>query len=224
MKKILIVEDEVELANILRDYLLKNDFDVTLLHSGADAVEKILRNHWDLVLLDLMLPVKDGLHICQEVRKTSDVPVIMVTAKVEEVDRLIGLHLGADDYICKPYSPREVVARVEAVLRRSARITPQHSSTESDLQLNKDTLKVSYQEQETELTLVECNILRTLMTKPDRIFSRNELMDNAYNDNRVVNDRTIDSHIIKLRKKLRSITGVEVIRSVYGAGYKLELP
>lgn len=224
MKKILIVEDEVELANILRDYLLKNDFDVTLLHSGADAVEKILRNHWDLVLLDLMLPVKDGLHICQEVRKTSDVPVIMVTAKVEEVDRLIGLHLGADDYICKPYSPREVVARVEAVLRRSARITPQHSSTESDLQLNKDTLKVSYQEQETELTLVECNILRTLMTKPDRIFSRNELMDNAYNDNRVVNDRTIDSHITKLRKKLRSITGVEVIRSVYGAGYKLELP
>lgn len=224
MKKILIVEDEIELANIVQEYLQKSGFDVGMIHSGEEATETIVNGAWDLVLLDLMLPVKDGLNICQEVRRSSNVPIIMVTAKVEEVDRLIGLHLGADDYICKPYSPREVVARVEAVLRRSDKVKIKDFNSESSLQLDNDTLKAQFNDQQIELTLVECNILQTLLTKPDRIFSRNELMDKAYSDNRVVNDRTIDSHITKLRKKLRTITGIEVIRSVYGAGYKLELP
>ncbi len=116
---ILIVEDEIDLGEILQDYLTSEGFSATLVSDGELGLQKILTEKWDLVLLDLMLPKRDGLSICQEVRKTSQVPIIMTTAKVEEIDRLIGLELGADDYICKPFSPREVVARVKAVLRRS---------------------------------------------------------------------------------------------------------
>ncbi len=220
MKKILIIEDENELALILKDYLQSSHFEVEILNSGIDATETILNQQWDLVLLDLMLPGKDGLKICQEVRSQSEVPIIMMTAKIEEVDRLIGLRLGADDYVCKPYSPRELVARVEAVLRRSKE-TNSENSTQTKLEFQPDTLQATFDGQLIELTVVESNILETLLSKPNRIFSRNELMDKAYADNRVVNDRTIDSHITKLRRKLRSIVGQEVIRSVYGAGYKI---
>ena len=220
MKKILIVEDENELALILQDYLQSSHFSVEILNSGLKATETILNQEWDLVLLDLMLPGKDGLKICQEVRSHSDVPIIMMTAKIEEVDRLIGLRLGADDYVCKPYSPRELVARVEAVLRRSKESITEAESP-SKLQFQADTLQATFEGHIIDLTVVESNILQTLLGKPNRIFSRNELMDKAYTDNRVVNDRTIDSHITKLRRKLRSIVGQEVIRSVYGAGYKI---
>lgn len=220
MTKVLVVEDENELALILQDYLESSHFEVEILNSGANATDTILDQKWDLVLLDLMLPVKDGLKICQEVRSQSNVPIIMMTAKIEEVDRLIGLRLGADDYICKPYSPREVVARVEAVLRRSQDASNEIVTT-SKLQFDQDTLQATYDGHLIDLTVVESNILQTLLDKPNRIFSRNELMDKAYTDNRVVNDRTIDSHITKLRRKLRSIVGQEVIRSVYGAGYKV---
>ncbi len=219
---VLIVEDELPLATILQEYLQEADFNADILGEGTQAVKTILEGAWDLILLDLQLPGKDGLSICQEVRQHSEIPIIILTARVEEVDRLIGLRLGADDYICKPYSPREVVARVQTVLRRIHRDT--NSAPASLLKLQKDTLTAVYNNKTVELTMVEANILETLLTKPARIFSRNELMEHAYSDNRIVNDRTIDSHITKLRKKLRDITGEEVIRSVYGAGYKLELP
>ena len=220
--KVLIVEDELSLATILQEYLHEAGYDTEILQEGTHAVNTIMRSNWDLVLLDLQLPGKDGLSICQEVRANSDIPIIMMTARVEEVDRLIGLRLGADDYICKPYSPREVVARVQTVLRRLSR---EHGlQVVPKLILHKDTLTVEFQHKSSPLTLVEANLLATLLTKPGRIFSRNELMENTYRDNRIVNDRTIDSHITKLRKKLRQIIGEEVIHSVYGAGYKLELP
>src|SRR6187431_2561978 len=131
---ILIVEDEIDLGEILQDYLTSENFSATLVSDGELALQKILTEKWDLVLLDLMLPKRDGLSICQEVRKSSQVPIIMTTAKVEEIDRLIGLELGADDYICKPFSPREVVARVKAVLRRS----PQQLKAQVDSKLNID--------------------------------------------------------------------------------------
>ena len=222
--QILIIEDENELADILASYLRKECYGVEIVTSGEHAVETILNEPWDLVLLDLMLPGKDGLTICTEVRKTSNVPIIMLTAKIEEVDRLIGLRLGADDYVCKPYSPREVVARVEAVLRRASRnnTVKQAAADIYDFYLDAETMEISYQNRKAELTVVEFNLLSALLTKPLRIHSRNELMDAAYTDHRIVNDRTIDSHINKLRKKLKSVTGNEQIRSVYAAGYRID--
>lgn len=143
----------------------------------------------------------------------------MVTARVTEVDRLVGLELGADDYICKPYSPREVVARVKAVLRRTALLEVSES-----IRMERETLSVHYRNRSLELTLVEWRLLDTLVRGKQRIFSREQLMDRVYADQRVVNDRTIDSHINKLRKKLHPIFEGDTIRSVYGAGYKFELP
>lgn len=216
---ILIVEDEPELAAILRDYLVREGFQVNIENSGLFAAKSILQQHYDLVLLDLMLPGKDGISICREVRAQSQVPIIMVTAKVEEIDRLIGLEVGADDYICKPFSPREVVARVKTVLRRLA-----PAPEVQGLHMDKGTLSVKFAGKECELTLVEWRILATLNSKVSRIFSREQLINHAYDDQRIVNDRTIDSHINKLRKKLVGLMGEDPIKSVYGAGYKLELP
>ena len=183
-----------------------------------------------LILLDLMLPGKDGVEVCKEIRKFSHVPIIMLTARVEEIDRLLGLELGADDYICKPFSPREVVARVKAVLRRwqviepiSMAVTESATDAIAGLVLDRDRLLVKYGQQETTLTLVEFELLDALRQYPGRIFGRNQLMEKVYPDNRIVSDRTIDSHIKKLRKKLSEIApDQELIHSVYSVGYKFE--
>jgi len=220
--KVLVVEDEIELGEILKSYLEQEHFEVSLIHNGLEAVDTILNEDWDIVLLDLMLPGKNGIEICKEVRRHSWVPIIMVTARAEEVDRLLGLSLGADDYICKPYSPREVVARVKTVLRRTQNAAEEKKV--SGLQLNENSLSVSYDGNQVELTLVEWRILQALASKADTIFSRQDLIANAYNDQRVVCDRTIDSHINKLRKKITPLLGANGIRSVYGAGYRLEVP
>lgn len=219
MMRILIVEDELELGEIVQDYLRAEEFATTLINEGQAALNKILQEQWDLVLLDLMLPGKDGLSICQEVRRVSQVPIIMMTAKVEEIDRLLGLELGADDYICKPYSPRELVARVKAVLRRT-----QPAPADTHFHLDQSTLSVHFREQQVELTAVEYRLLETLMANKERVVSREQLMKHAYNDHRVVNDRTMDSHITKLRKKLLPLTEEEIIHSVYGVGYKMQIP
>jgi two-component system response regulator BaeR len=218
---ILIVEDEIDLGEILQDYLISENFSVTLVSDGEIALQKMLNEKWDLVLLDLMLPSRDGLSICQEVRKTSQVPIIMTTAKVEEIDRLLGLELGADDYICKPFSPREVVARVKAVLRRSNKTQEQ---TEGGFCLDKERQYACVGEQCVELTSIEFRILETLLLNKQRVISRDVLLKNAYTDHRIVSDRTMDSHITKLRKKLQPICSDDIIHSVYGVGYRLQLP
>ena len=217
---ILIVEDETDLGEILRDYLRAENFTSELVGDGLSALEKIRSSHWDLILLDLMLPKLDGLSLCREVRKHSQVPIIMTTAKVEEIDRLLGLEVGADDYICKPFSPREVVARVKAVLRRSQ--TGSAPETEL-LQLDKDALCARYQQQSVELTAIEFRILETLFQHKHKVVSRAQLQQHAYTDHRVVSDRTMDSHITKLRKKLQQIHPQDLIHSVYGVGYRLQL-
>ena len=217
---ILIVEDEIDLGEILQDYLTNDGFSVTLVNDGEAGLQKILTEKWDLVLLDLMLPKRDGLSICQEVRKTSQVPIIMTTAKVEEIDRLIGLELGADDYICKPFSPREVVARVKAVLRRSNKSDDQQ---EEGLRLDKERQYACVGEQCVELTSIEFRILETLLHNKQRVISRDLLLKNAYTDHRVVSDRTMDSHITKLRNKLQPICDDDIIHSVYGVGYRLQI-
>lgn len=221
-ERLLVVEDEVKLAGLLRDYLVQEGYDVSLLHRG-DEVEEWMRTHGaDLVLLDLMLPGKNGLEVCKALRaSSSEIAIIMVTARVDEIDRLLGLELGADDYICKPFSPREVVARVKAVLRRGGRgaATPQ----EKGLVMDDAGYKATIGGKDVGLTAVEYQLLKVLVSQPGRIYSRDQLMDAMYRDERVVSDRTVDSHVKKIRKKIFDVLpDREIIHSVYGVGYKYE--
>jgi two-component system response regulator BaeR len=170
-----------------------------------------------------MLPGIDGLELCKAIRAFSRVPIIMATARAEEIDRLLGLELGADDYICKPYSPREVVARVKAVLRRMLPVDPAAEAA-SDLILDEAGYRIRFKGAEVELTAVEFQLFAALYREPGRIYSRGQLMDRIYSDQRIVSDRTIDSHIKKLRKKLAELRPeAEMIHSVYGAGYRYEV-
>lgn len=217
---VLIVEDEVKIASLLEDYLRQSGFETDTLYDGSEVAQWLSENSTNVILLDLMLPGKTGVDICKDVRKHSSLPIIMITAKVEEIDRLLGLELGADDYICKPFSPREVVARVKAVLRR-ADSTEKLSS--KGLLLDTDTYKATVNGQDLNLTAVEFQLLKVLSDQPGRIFSRSVLVDKIYNDGRVVSDRTIDSHIKKLRKKIaEKLPDVELIHSLYAVGYKFE--
>lgn len=222
-KPILIVEDEPKLAQLLADYLGHAGFQSECLDNGLRVIPWVKNSTPALILLDLMLPGMDGIDICRELRRFSDVPVIMVTARVEEVDRLLGLELGADDYICKPFSPREVVARVKTVLRR---VRPRESTAKSNdpsLKLHEDSLRLSFAERSVQLTLVEFQLLETMFNSPGRVFSRSQLIDRIYDDHRVVSDRTVDSHIKKLRRKLEALApDRSLIHAVYGAGYRYE--
>lgn len=218
---ILVVEDEPKLAALLRDYLVAAGHSVECLASGLDAVPAVRAREPDLILLDLMLPGRDGLSICREVREFSDVPVIMITARVEEIDRLLGLDGGADDYICKPFSPREVVARVRAILRRRE---PRNAGSPAPLVLDEPTWKASYRGVEVDLTPVEFRLLNCLASAPGQVFSRDQLLDRLYPDHRVVTDRTVDSHVKNVRRKLEQIDPTcTPIQSIYGVGYRFEL-
>lgn len=217
---ILIVEDEDKIALVLADYLHQAGFETWHLADGLEVVQWVKEHQPRLILLDLMLPGRSGLEVCKEVRSFSAIPIIMTTAKVEEIDRLLGLELGADDYICKPFSPREVVARVKTVLRRSGGVTPRANG----LILDEPRFRATLHGRELALTSVEFTLLNLLASNPGRIYRRRQLMDHIYPDQRIVCDRTIDSHIKKLRKKLATAAnpGEEFIQSLYGAGYKFE--
>jgi len=217
---ILIVEDEEKIALVLADYLHQAGFETHCLVDGMEVVNWIRDHQPRLILLDLMLPGRSGLEICKEVRSFSTIPIIMTTAKVEEIDRLLGLELGADDYICKPFSPREVVARVKSVLRRTDGVTP----TTNGLVLDKSRFRATLHGNDLDLTSVEFTLLHLLATNPGRIYRRQQLMDHIYPDQRIVCDRTIDSHIKKLRKKIAAAAnpGEEFIQSLYGIGYKFQ--
>lgn len=225
-QKIIIVEDEAKIAQILVDYLKKDGFKTIVLHDGSNAVETIKDSNPAFVILDLMLPGKDGLSICREVRQFSTVPILMLTAKVDEIDRLIGLEMGADDYVCKPFLPREVVARVRTILRRIRQhpvITTEDKIEYRGIVLYPERFQCKIGEEEIELTPVEFRMLQTLMSQPGRVYSRESLMNFSYRDDRIVSDRTIDSHIKNLRKKLSDAVGdEEIIHSIYGMGYKIE--
>lgn len=221
---IMIVEDEPKLASLLADYLHKAGYQTTHIADGREVVPAVKDAAPDLILLDLMLPGRDGVEICSELRSFSQVPIVMITARVEEIDRLLGLQTGADDYICKPFSPREVVARVQAILRRAGQWK---MSTEPSVGLAIDDAQhsVSYNGQKLDLTPVEFRLLKTLYSNKGRVFSRDQLMNNVYEDYRVVTDRTVDSHIKNLRRKLDQVSpDHEMIRSIYGIGYKFETP
>jgi two-component system response regulator BaeR len=224
-QKVLIIEDERKIAEILKDYLEKANYTVTSLDRGDVVVQQLKRSMPDLILLDIMLPGMDGMEVCREVRKFSNVPIIMLTARVEEIDRLIGLELGADDYICKPFSPREVAARVKAVLRRFHQKPFESQKAHGPITLIEDSHRAFIHDKEMDLTPSEFGLLKLFMAQPDRVFSRNELISSVQGYDFEGYDRTIDTHIKNLRKKIaHRLPGQNIIRTVYGIGYKFIPP
>ena len=219
MSKVLVVEDEPKLAELVADYLKAAGYEAHCIADGLEATPWVRANHPDLIVLDLMLPGRGGLEICKEVRSFSDLPIIMVTARVEEVDRLIGLEAGADDYLCKPFSVRELVARVKALLRR-----PRAAATPAGLVINEEKHQISLDGKALDLTPVEVRLIAALAAAPGKVFPRDALLEKLYADHRVVTDRTVDAHVKNLRRKIEEIRpGADLVRSIYGVGYKLEL-
>ncbi len=222
-KTVLIVEDEPKIAQLLIDYLQAAQYATHWIDNGSEVVSWVRAHQPDLLLLDLMLPGLDGLSVCRELRTFTQIPVLMVSARVEEIDRILGLEIGADDYICKPFRPREVVARVKAMFRRlELQAAPVPTA---GISLDAERFVATLNGRSLDLTPVEFRLLRVLLSQPGRIYSRDALMQHLYEDRRVVTHRTIDSHVKNLRKKIvRQGGNPELIGSVYGLGYRFELP
>ena len=223
MKHVLIVEDEKKLADILIAYLNKEQFRVTHYESGRGVSDWVKNNQPNIILLDLMLPDVNGKDLCKEIRQFSTVPIIMVTAMIDEIDRLIGLELGADDYVCKPFSPKEVVARVKAVLRRSEGDFNQGEIYDA-FEVNDETYSIKLHGDRLDLTPVEFRLLKMFIQSPGRVFNRDQILDNIFEDGRIVLDRTVDTHVKNLRHKLKTASPEhDYVRSVYGIGYSFEI-
>ena len=220
---ILVVEDEIELARVLRDYLEKSGYHVETAYDGPTAVSRFHHVQPDLVLLDLNLPRMDGLDVARELRRVRDVPIIMVTARVEETDRLIGLGLGADDYVTKPFSPREVVARVRAVLRRAqGEPLPPEVLRAEDIEIDLVRHRVTIAGRNVDLTPTEFEILAAMARHPGRAFRRMELLDLTQGEAYEGYERTIDAHVKNLRAKIEEDPKTpRYIQTVYGVGYRL---
>ena len=226
--RILVVEDDAKIADMLDNYLRMQGFATVLCANGIEAVETVRRQAPDLMLLDLMLPGLDGIQVCAAVRQFSSLPIIMVTARVDEIDRLLGLETGADDYVCKPFSPREVVARIKALLRRThgALASPSGAgaSASTGFVVHDASHCITWQKRPLPLTQVEVRLLRLLLSRPGQVFGRSRLLDSLHEDLRDVSDRTIDSLIKNLRRKLEQAgTGASTIASVYGVGYRMDI-
>jgi two-component system OmpR family response regulator len=225
MPKVLIVDDDSHIREVVRFALAKDGFETTEAGDGVAALEVFEATCPDLVILDITMPEMDGTDVCRHLRGISAVPVIFLSSRDEEVDRIVGLELGADDYVSKPFSPRELVARVRAVLRRARATSPAGAPVPTRLEhglvrLDLEGYQAFWGETALDLTRTEFEILLTLTRRPGRVFSRDVLMDEAYPGHRVVSDRTIDSHVRRLRAKLREAGG-DPIETVHGRGYKL---
>ncbi|WMN61971.1 response regulator [Pseudoalteromonas xiamenensis] len=217
---IVIVEDDQEIADIVTLYLHAAGMNTQYFADGIGVADWVRANEPEVVLLDLDLPTKQGLDVCREIRAFSAVPVIITTAKVEEVDRLVGLEIGADDYVCKPYSVKELVARVKVQLRRLNRpLQPEHSLT-----VDNCSFRISLNDETVELSAVEFKLFHLLYSTPNRIYSRQQILDLVYQEYSDTSERTVDSHIRNIRKKLAKLPlEQDLIRSIYGAGYKFEM-
>jgi len=219
---ILLVEDESRLATVVLEYLQAAKYQTHWEELGETAIEAALTLKPALILLDLNLPDMDGLSVCRKIREDSNVPIVMLTARTEEIHRVLGLDAGADDYVCKPFSPNELVARVRAVLRRAN--WPAGEPRISGLVIDEERHSASLDGTSLDLTPVEFRLLHTLLKSAGRVFSRGQLLDLIYDDTRDITDRAIDSHVRNLRAKLREARPEEdYIRSVYGVGYKFEV-
>lgn len=225
--KILVVDDEDKIRNIIRMYFAKEGFETTEASDGSQALEILGREQFDLIVLDIMMPGLDGWAVCREVRTVSSVPIIMLTARGEEVDRVVGLEMGADDYVVKPFSPRELLARVKAVLRRIDRDGGKEQAMlvfGKSVEINLQTRMVSINGQPVNLTVKEFDLLIFLARRPGRVFTREELLGGVWGYDYSEDTRTVDTHVNRLRDKLNGVPGCpEVIRTVWGVGYKFEV-
>ena len=218
----LVVEDDPGIASLLLDYLRSEGFEAQSLDDGQVALSELRHTLPNILLLDLNLPGLDGVSLCRAIREFSDVPILMVTARVDELDRLLGLNCGADDYVCKPFSPREVMARVNALLRRSQRRV---ESILAPWVIDEAAMRIVWRGQVLSLTPLEFRMLRQLASQPGRVFSRVQLLDSVHGELRDVSDRAIDTHIKNIRRKLLAIcANDDCIVSVYGVGYRFEPP
>jgi two-component system response regulator BaeR len=227
MTDILIIEDEPDLAALIADYALASGYQSQIVGDGHQGLEQIQRHIPNLIVLDLMLPGLDGISLCRAVRKFSQVPIIMVTAKVEEIDRLLGLEIGADDYLCKPFSPRELMARIKVILRRSKNIDDSTNKPVKrdaiNVQVDIEGFKIYLRQQALDLTRSEFVLLRHFIVHPGLVFSRSQLLDFVVQDNLDVTDRAIDSHIKNLRKKISQVLpDCNPIHAIYGLGYRFD--
>lgn len=225
MPNMLIADDHKQITSILEEYAKKEGFSVTTAYDGEEALRKYELQTYDIVLLDVMMPLLDGFAVCQRIRKKSNVPIIMITAKGEDYDKIMGLDMGADDYIVKPFSPGEVMARVRAILRR---VTPEeekdgHIFSFKDLKVNLDKFEAEVGGNPVSLTKKEIELLWTLGTNRNKVFSRDNLLDSIWGYDYYGDNRTVDSHIKRLRAKLDTVphSGWE-IKTIWGVGYKFE--
>ncbi len=221
---ILIVDDDAHIRDVVRFALTKAGFKTIEGENGSQAIELVTKNNPDLLILDILMPELDGTEVCRTIRASSSIPIIFLSSQDEEIDRVVGLELGADDYIAKPFSPRELVARVKAVLRRTeTNIQVPNSENElvwNNIRLHKSRFQVFYNNIQIDLTATEFGLLTILIGSPQQVFSRDQLMNLGYKDSSLVTDRTIDSHIRKIRQKFRE-RGCEPIETVRGIGYRL---
>ncbi|HEX20069.1 MAG TPA: response regulator transcription factor [Acidiferrobacteraceae bacterium] len=227
MQKILIVDDDPHIREVLRYALDKAGYVIKEAGDGQQALKLYHSENPDLIVLDIKMPEMDGTEVCRKIRQQDSTPIVFLSSKDEEIDRILGLELGGDDYVTKPFSPRELVARVRAVLRRSGESKNTDANSDAariyrhgELILNEDLFVAHWHSQEIVLTVTEFGLLRTLLTHPGKVFTRDELMNSAYDFNNVVSDRTIDSHIRRVRAKLGAVAD-DPIETVHGVGYKL---
>lgn len=223
-KKILVVDDDINISELLRLYLEKDGFSVVTCHDGKTAVELAINEKPDLILLDIMLPIFDGWQVCREVRKTSNVPIIMVTAKGETFDKVLGLELGADDYVAKPFDAKEVVARVKAVLRRT---NSDVGSKAEIVKFDKLLINISNYELIVDGKTIdtppkELELIFHLASNPNRVYTRDQLLDEVWGFDYYGDSRTVDVHVKRLREKLENISDKWSLKTVWGVGYKFE--
>ena len=223
-KKILVVDDEEKIVEILKAYLERDNYQVLVAYDGRSALELATKQHPDLIILDLMLPEISGWDVCRTLRQDSEVPIIMLTARDDTTDKIVGLELGADDYVTKPFDPKEVVSRIRAVLRRTeAKAVPKDVLKVADLSIDTGKRTVYRGEQAIELTSLEFEMLRALAESPGRVLSRMQLLDRTQGAAYLGYERTVDSHIKNLRKKIEpDPENPRYVITVYGVGYKLE--
>ena len=222
--KILVVDDDENICELLRLYLVKDGYDVQIALDGEAALEKFKHYNPDLILLDIMMPKKDGFHVLQEIRKTSDVPVIMITAKAESFDKLQSFDFGTDDYIVKPFDAKEVLARIKAILRRSTNAAEEKLRIEYDnLIIDKVSFEVRIKGKVVEMPPKELELLFHLASNPNKVYTRDQLLDEVWGFEYYGDSRTVDVHIKRLREKLDVVSPQWNLKTVWGVGYKFEL-
>jgi len=222
--KILVIDDDVKICEVIKLYLEKEGFEVVIAHNGSDGINMFKHEMPDLVILDIMLPKKDGYEVCRELRKISNIPIIMLTAKGETFDKVLGLELGADDYIVKPFDPKELIARIKAVLRRTqGEVNEEKVVVYPNLTINLTTYEVKLEDKIIEMPPKEIELLYFLASHPNKVFTREQLLDHIWGYNFMGDTRTVDVHIKRIREKIEKDKYPWRIKTVWGVGYKFEI-